>query len=204
MKIPVAPKDERVLAFICSYQIREGMPPTRAEIATGLNLNLTAVQRAVQRLKANQLIDYNPQSKRGIEVSIPPSKGPDVIELLLLGRVAAGQPIEAVEDVEKISVPVELLRGSGDHFVLRVQGDSMIEDHICDGDYVLIQKQDSANNGDTVVALIDNGATLKKFYRRQGQIELRPANENLKPIIIEAHQQLRILGIYSGLVRRAK
>jgi repressor LexA len=119
-----------------------------------------------------------------------------------LGRVAAGAPIEAVEMTEAVEVPESLLAG-GNNFALQVQGESMIDEGIRDGDVLIIRKQDHANNGQTVVAQIEGEATIKKFYQRDGRVELRPANEEVKPLVVPA-EKVEIIGVVVGLVRHYK
>jgi repressor LexA len=206
--MPLDPKTARVLAFIQSFEVREGLSPTRQEIKEGLALpNLMAAQRAVQKLKKLGHLRFETQSKRGIELTHGATKTArhsNEILLPLLGEVAAGKPIEAIENYETLPVPRIFVKGSAPHFVLKVSGDSMIEDHICDGDFVIIRSTETAHNGEKVVALIDGHATLKRFYRKQGRVELHPANEKMKPILVEAHQHLRIAGIFTGLIRIPK
>lgn len=194
--------DERVFSFIRSYQLKEGISPSREEIFSSLKLSgIMTAQRSVERLKRKKKIRFTKNSKRGIESPELEAESSSLIHLPLLGTVAAGSPIEAIEQAESIQVPRNLVRGMVPHFVLRVRGDSMIEDHICDGDFVVIRQQLTANNGDRVVALINNKATLKRFNRKMGQIQLHPANPNHSPIIVESHHHFRIAGIYVGLVR---
>jgi repressor LexA len=122
--------------------------------------------------------------------------------LPLLGTVAAGQPIEAIEVEETIDVPPELVAGRGSHYALRVAGDSMIEDQICDGDYVVVESRDEARDGETVVALVaGNDVTLKKLYRDGPRVRLEPANERLQPIVVPA-EDVQVRGIVRGLIRR--
>ena len=123
-------------------------------------------------------------------------------EFPLLGRVAAGRPIEAVEDVSAIEIPPSMI-GSGDHFVLQVKGDSMDEDGILDGDFVVVRKQPTAENGETVVALINNEATVKKYYKSEDQVELRPAHKGMEPLFVR-EGDLRIEGKVVGVVRHYK
>ena len=120
-------------------------------------------------------------------------------EFPLLGRVAAGKPIEAVEDVDVIEVPPSMI-GSGEHFVLQVKGDSMKDDGILDGDFVVVRKQPTAENGETVVALVNNEATIKKYYKRKRDVELRPANEGMESIVVK-HGGLRTQGKVVGVIR---
>jgi repressor LexA len=138
--------------------------------------------------------------KRAIELISPVETRR--FEFPLLGRVAAGKPIEAIEDVSAIDVPPSMT-GTGDHFVLLVQGNSMEEDGILDGDYVVVRKQPTAENGETVVALIDNEATVKKYYKRKGHVELRPAHTCMEPILVE-EGDLRIEGKVVGVLRYYK
>jgi repressor LexA len=131
-------------------------------------------------------------------------------ELPLLGRVAAGRPIEAIESRDTVEVPSFMIsRGATgprghipQHFVLQVQGDSMIEEGILEGDYVVFRKQATANNGQTVVALINNEATIKKYFKRKDKIELHPANDAYKPIIVDHGEDFRIEGILAGVIRK--
>jgi repressor LexA len=120
-------------------------------------------------------------------------------EFPLLGRVAAGKPIEAVEDVSAIEVPSSMV-GSGDYFVLQVKGASMMDDGILSGDFVVVRKQPTAENGETVVALINNEATVKKYYKRKDHVELRPAHKGMKSIRVK-EVGLRIEGKVVGVMR---
>jgi repressor LexA len=118
--------------------------------------------------------------------------------LPMIGCIAAGSPIEAIEDSEYLDLE-ELFASPNNTFVLQVQGDSMIEDHICDGDFVVCQKRNTARNGETVVALLPSGeATLKRFYREKGQIRLQPANADYEPILVK---DVQIQGVMLGLIR---
>jgi repressor LexA len=125
-----------------------------------------------------------------------PSQG-----LPLLGRVAAGAPIEAVEQADERLNINDLFEGAG-HYVLQVRGQSMIEDHIDDGDYVVIQKQEVAGNGERVVAMIDNEVTLKRFYQEDDHIRLEPANGSMGPILVRPDSDTKILGVLIGVVRK--
>jgi repressor LexA len=118
----------------------------------------------------------------------------------LLGKVAAGRPTLAIEEDDILEV--EELLGGPDHFALQVRGESMIEDHIKHGDYVIIRRQQTANNGERVVCLIDGEATLKKYYRRRDQVRLEPANGSMEPILLDDTTDAIILGVLVGVVRR--
>jgi repressor LexA len=121
-------------------------------------------------------------------------------ELPLLGNVAAGTPLAAVPQEERLNFGE--LFGGENHFALKVRGQSMIEDHIDDGDYVVIRQQDTANNGERVVAMIDNEVTLKKFNRDNGQVRLEPANGTMRPIVVDPNSDTRILGVLIGVLRK--
>src|SRR5690606_22872771 len=125
------------------------------------------------------------------------------VELPLYGNVAAGEPIEAINDTETIAVPEDMLRRRGEHYVLRVRGDSMIDEHIRDGDYVVVNSRNTAENGDMVVALVEGeAATVKRFYReRDGRHLLKPANERAKPLYFPSHSVL-VQGMVVGVIRR--
>ncbi|MBK5100742.1 MAG: repressor LexA, partial [Desulfobacteraceae bacterium] len=138
--------------------------------------------------------------KRAIEVISPVETRR--FEFPLLGRVAAGKPIEAVEDVSVIEVPPSMV-GIGEHFVLQVKGDSMKEDGILDGDFVVIRRQPTAENGEIVVALVNNEATVKKYYRREDHVELRPAHTGMESIRVNT-EDLRIEGKVVGVMRYFK
>lgn len=127
--------------------------------------------------------------------------GADSVRLPLLGTVAAGLPLEAVEVQERVDVPKSLL-GGGENFALRVRGDSMIEDGIHDGDLVIVRRQPTARRGQTVVAMIDGEATVKKFFTQGQKVELRPANQAMQSIWVEPGQAFHILGVVVGLMRR--
>ncbi|HZE07233.1 MAG TPA: transcriptional repressor LexA, partial [Gemmatimonadaceae bacterium] len=143
---------------------------------------------------------YN--ESRGIEV-MPSEVLPRAMSLPLLGTVAAGLPIEAIQMPESIGVPEDLVRRGGNHYVLRVRGNSMIDEQIRDGDFVIVNEKATADNGEMVIALIDGtSATVKKFYReRDGRIRLQPANETMNPIYVHEND-VSIQGIVVGVLRR--
>jgi repressor LexA len=126
-----------------------------------------------------------------------------VAELPLFGSVAAGDPIPALEQANDRFNFMDVF-GGDDHFVLRVKGQSMIEDHIDDGDYVVIRQQSEAPNGERVVAMIDNEVTLKKFYKRNGQVILQPCNETMEPIHVDPTSETSILGVLVGVMRKCR
>ena len=199
---PLTPKDELVLSFIKSFEMKEGIPPSREEITKALGFpHLMTAQRSVEKLRDHGVLKFQKNSKRGLEILDVAVSGDDIVELPLLGKVAAGHPIEAIEQSESLKVPAHMIKGNYPHFALRVTGNSMVDDHIEDGDYVIVRQQHAAENGETVVALIDGEATLKRYHRMRDRVELHPANEEFSPIVVGAHQHLRILGVYVGLIR---
>jgi repressor LexA len=197
--------EERVLNFIQSYELKNGEVPTRQEIADALELsNVMSAQRAVQKLRDRGKLSYEEKSVRGLQL-VEVDSDDEIADLPMLGVVAAGRPIEAVERNEmSLKVPAYMIKAGYPHFALRVSGSSMIEDGIFDGDHVVVRQQAVAEEGETVVALLDGEATLKRFHRKGKQIELRPANSTMGPIVVGSHQHLRILGVYVGLIRMVK
>jgi repressor LexA len=143
------------------------------------------ILRAEKSARAIQLVDYRPGG---------------ATELPLVGKVAAGVPIQALASDERLNFTD--LFGGPDHFVLRVQGQSMIEDHIDDGDYVVIRKQETAENGERVVAMIDGEVTLKRFYQEKGKVVLHPSNGEMEPIVVDPASDTRILGVLVGVLRK--
>ncbi|HSH70407.1 MAG TPA: transcriptional repressor LexA [Deferrisomatales bacterium] len=198
----LTPKQKQVLEFIHGYAEARGYPPTQQEIATRFGFrSLGTVQNYLVRLEQHGLLRRSWNAKRAIEVVGP--KQTNALELPLLGTVAAGRPIEAVSTDDTLEVPPSMV-GGGENFVLRVKGDSMVEDGILDGDYVVVRRQQTANNGQTVVALVDGDATVKRFHRRGNGIELLPANVAMRPIQVSAEQQFEIEGIVVGVIRHCK
>ena len=132
---------------------------------------------------------------------IPTTSGGRSVDLPLLGYVAAGAPIEAVATAETIAVPEDLV-GRRDTYVLRVRGNSMIDEQICDGDFVIVEDRKNAQNGETVVALLSGSdVTLKKLYRENGRVRLQPANPTMQPIFVEA-DQVQVQGVVIGVMRK--
>lgn len=195
---PLTPKQKKILDFIEAYTDKEGYSPSQQEIARAFGYSsLGTVQNYLVRLEREGFLSKDWNAKRGMRVIRP--KG-NSIELPLAGTVAAGKPIEAVETPDTIEVPPSMV-GPGENFVLLVQGDSMIEDGILDGDYVVVRKQASAENGQTVVALIREEATVKRLHRKEQRIELHPANPSMQPIVVEPEENFRIEGVVVGVIR---
>jgi repressor LexA len=196
-------KQKAFLGYISRYIEDWGRSPSFEEICSHFGFTsyntVTTYLRTLER-KGYIRLPRKKNQKRAIEVISPVETRR--FEFPLLGRVAAGRPLEAVEEVDAIEVPPSRI-GKGDHFVLQVKGDSMKEEGILDGDFIIVKKQPTAENGETVVALINNEATVKKYYRREEYVELRPAHTDMEPIIIR-EGDLWIEGRVMGVIRRYK
>lgn len=200
----LTPKQKEILDYITTFNSKKGFAPSQHEIARHFGFkSLGTVQNYLVRLERQGALTKNWNERRGMKV-VTPQPISEAVLVPLLGRVAAGHPIEAIQSHETLEVPASMLNGP-DHFVLRVAGDSMIEDGILNGDYVVIRKQATALNGQTVVALINNEATIKTYYRRGASIELHPANPAYAPIIVKpSHEGIdfRIEGVLVGVIRK--
>lgn len=196
-------RQREILSYLGEYSEANGYAPSFEEIAAKFNYNsLATVHEHLTNLQRKGYIKRAYNESRGIEV-LPSTVLPRATVLPLLGLVAAGMPIEAISTPETIGVPEEFVRRSGNHFVLRVRGNSMIDEQIRDGDFVIVNGRPSADNGETVIALIDgNSATVKKFYReRDGRIRLQPANEAMAPIYVHEND-VTIQGVVVGILRK--
>ena len=180
---PLTPKQKEVLDFIIDFIGDRGYAPSFREIADGLNLaSPSTVHVHIQALRSRGFLKAG-SAARELEPTDKAVRWGKSIMLPLAGLITAGEPIEAIEEKETIAIPVDLAPNSANSFVLRVKGQSMIEDGIFDGDYVVVERNPSPKNGDVVVALLDNAyATLKRFYRERDRIRLQPANSTMKPI----------------------
>lgn len=183
MNQPLTPKQKKILDFITNYTKKHDYSPSLEEIAKHFRLKaVSTVHQYIEVLKNKGYLKKIENKSRSIQ---PLSKTSQLIEVPLLGYISAGQPIEAIENPETIEISKQLLQKyqSKDIYALRVKGNSMIEEGIFDGDIVVIKKQETAENGETVVAIINkNEATLKKFYREKNRIRLQPANQSLLPL----------------------
>ena len=195
-------RQKEVLDYITTYTLRFGYAPTLAEIGRHFGLtSLATVHKHLKNLEDKKLIRKQWNRSRALEIVGDARKKKGVVEVPLLGRVAAGSPIEAVELKDSLAVPEELVQGKNT-FLLRVKGDSMIDEQIRDGDLILVQARSSAENGQTVVALVDGEATVKKFYREaDGRIRLQPANEGIQPIVSSA-ERVEIRGTVVAVIRK--
>ena len=196
----LTPRQMQVLTFVRDFRHKNGYSPTLQEIGDTLGLSKVTVFEHVGVLERKGLLLRGAKhSARSLQIS-PKAQFPDErpTRLPLVGRIAAGMPIEAIEDTESLDLE-ELFDRTHGTFALEVTGDSMIEDHICDGDFVVCEKRNTARNGEMVVALLQDGeATLKRFYRERGRIRLQPANPNYEPIFTD---NVQIQGVVIGVLR---
>jgi repressor LexA len=196
-------RQREILDYLADYIGDHGYAPSFEEIASTMGFrSLATVHEHLSNLERKGVIRRGFNESRAIEV-LTRARAPGVAELPLLGAVAAGEPIEAVEDRDTIAVPESMLPATGPTYVLRVRGDSMIDEQIRDGDYVVVHGRPSARNGETVIALLQNShATVKKLYReRDGRVRLQPANAALDPIYVDAND-ITIQGVVVGVIRR--
>ena len=200
-KEALSPIQQQILDYIKGEYLRKGYPPSVREICTAVGLKSTSsvhahlaslekkgfIRRDSSKTRAIEIIDDDFNVSRREMVSIP-----------LLGQVAAGQPILAEENIENyFPLPADML-SQGDHFMLRVNGDSMVNIGLLSGDAVICRRQHTANNGEIVIAMVDDSATVKRFYREKGHIRLQPENDEMEPIILDNCQ---VLGIVEGMIR---
>jgi repressor LexA len=193
-------KQKRFLGYLSRYMEEWGRSPSFEEICGHFGFRsyntVTTYLKTLER-KGYIRLPRTKNQKRAVEIISPVETRR--FEFPLLGRVAGGKPIEAVEDVDVIEVPPSMAK-QGDHFVLQVRGDSMKEDGIMDGDFVVVRKQATARNGETVIALINNEATVKKYFGKEDHVELRPAHRGMASIIVR-EGDLRIEGRVVGVMR---
>jgi repressor LexA len=201
--MPITARQRRVLDYIRHYFDVHQEAPTIAEIGQEFGMSSSAsVHHVVSILEREGLIRRIPNVSRGIELMNQSSE--ETYEIPLLGVVAAGVPIEAVLNYETICIPRDMMR-QGRMFALRVRGDSMIEEQIRENDLIILQSQQTAENGQTVVALIDGTeATVKRFYGGKNQVRLEAANPSYQPIVIKPPERVQIQGVVVGVIRKYK
>jgi repressor LexA len=197
----ITAKQQEILEYIKETILKKGYPPSVREICEAVHLKSTSsVHSHLETMERNGYIRRDPTKPRTIEIidDCFNLTRREVVNVPMIGTVAAGQPILAEENIENyFPVPVELLP-NGQTFMLRVKGESMINAGIFDGDQIIVKQQEYAHNGDIVVALIDDSATVKRFYKEKGHYRLQPENDALEPIIVD---EVKILGIVIGLIR---
>ena len=201
--MPLTRRQKQILDYIQNYLVEQGYAPSFEEIADHFSFrSLATVHEHLTNLERKGYIHRGHNESRAIEVVPVPGQAA-AVELPLLGQVAAGEPIEAVVSQESISVPQDLIPRRGSCYVLKVRGDSMIDEHIESGDLVVVHSRDNADNGEMVVALVDGtSATVKRLYREPGGwIRLQPANDNVRPIRVH-EDNILIQGTVVGVIRK--
>lgn len=197
----ISPKQKEILEYIKDQILQRGFPPAVRDICEAVHLKSTSsVHSHLETLEKNGYIRRDPTKPRAIEILDDTFNltRREVTNVPLIGHVAAGEPILAQENIENyFPIPVEMLPNNNT-FMLTVKGESMINAGILDGDYVLVEEQHTAHNGDMVVALIEDGATVKTFYKEEGMIRLQPENDFMDPIIV---RDVQILGKVIGVFR---
>ncbi|MBQ1392224.1 MAG: transcriptional repressor LexA [Lachnospiraceae bacterium] len=198
----ITPKQQEILDYIKAQILNKGYPPAVREICEAVHLKSTSsVHSHLETLEKNGYIRRDSTKPRAIEIvddTFNLSRR-EIVNVPILGTVAAGQPIFAAENIESYFPLLAEDVPAGETFMLRVKGDSMINVGIFDGDQILIKKQPIAENGDIIVALLNDSATVKTYYREDGHFRLQPENDTMEPIIVS---DLKILGKVVGLYRR--
>lgn len=198
----ITEKQREILTFIKDQILEKGYPPAVREICEAVHLKSTSsVHSHLETLEKNGYIRRDPTKPRAIEICDDSFQmvRTEMVSLPVIGNVAAGQPIFAEENIENyFPVPSELIPKGEPSFILKVRGDSMINKGILNGDRIFVQSCSSARNGDMVVALIDDSATVKTFYREKGHIRLQPENDTMEPIIVN---DCKIVGKVFGMFR---
>ena len=196
----VSDKQLEIYEFLKIYTENKGYPPSVREICEAVNLRSTStVHGHLKRLEKKGLIKRDPTKPRALEIIEMSNSKKEMLNIPIIGKVTAGAPILATENIEDtFPIPIEYIKHNDELFMLKVTGDSMINAGINDGDYAIIEKAPTAENGEIVVALIENEATIKTFYKEKDHIRLQPENDTLSPIIVE---ECSILGKLVGLFR---
>ena len=199
--LPLTKRQREILDYLNDFIQQHGYAPSLEEIGRRFNLSsLATVHKHLTNLEEKGFIKRAWNRSRSVEL-VPTRVGSRAVELPLLGYVAAGAPIEAVVGNEMLAVPEDLV-GKRDSYVLRVKGDSMIDEQIRDGDYVIVEDRHTADNGEMVIALVHGAdVTLKKLYREHGRVRLQPANPAVQPIFV-APDQVQVQGVVVGVMRR--
>jgi repressor LexA len=192
-------RQKQILDYIQSYARKRGYAPSLEDTKKHFRLSSVAtVHQHIEALRHKGYLKKQANQPRGIELYRPKPKE-NLVQIPLLGTIAAGEPIEAIEDPETITVTKKQLSSAGRHFALRVKGNSMIDEGIFDRDVVIVREQPTAENGETVVAIIgQNEATLKKLYRERNRIRLQPANPSMQPLYTN---EVKIRGKVISVIR---
>jgi repressor LexA len=199
--LPLTKRQREILDYLQDFIQQHGYAPSLEEIGRRFGLSsLATVHKHLTNLQEKGFIKRAWNRSRSVEM-IPTTTAGRSVELPLLGYVAAGLPIEAIATSETIAVPEDLV-GRRDTYVLRVRGNSMIDEQICDGDLVIVEDRKTAQNGEMVVALLSGSdVTLKKLYRENGRIRLQPANPTMQPIFVDP-EQVQVQGVVIGVMRK--
>lgn len=196
---PLRPKEKELYTALSKYIGKHGYSPTYRELQELLAYDaIGSVQTLVKQLIDKGYV-INTGKWRGL--ALADDTQAMALRIPLSGYVAAGAPIEAIESQEHIEIARAMTKPGQSYFALKVKGDSMIDDHIADGDVVLVRQQKTASENEIVVALIENEATLKRFRKNKGIIELHPANSNYRPIKVDGSKHFEILGVLTGVIR---
>ena len=201
--MPLTKRQKEILDFIHGFIDEQGYAPSFEEIAHSFGYSsLATVHEHLSNLERKGYIRKSYNESRSIEM-VPEDVSVSAMELPLLGRVAAGLPIEAIQEQESLTVPLDMVRPGKDNLVLKVEGDSMIDEQIRDGDYIVVSSQQTASDGEVVVALVEGEqVTVKRLFRESGdQIRLQPANSTMAPILVDA-TDVAVQGVVVGLIRR--
>ncbi len=196
-------RQREILDYLTGYITEHGYAPSFEEIAETMGYgSLATVHEHLSNLERKGVIKRSYNESRSIEV-LSRERPSGVVELPLLGNVAAGIPIEAVEQQETLTIPEDMLPAAGHSFALRVRGNSMIDEQIRDGDFIVVSSRATARNGETVVALVHGThATVKKLYREKGgRIRLQPANDTMEPLLVDEND-VAVQGVVVGVIRR--
>jgi len=194
-------RQKQIKDFVTKIIKKKSVAPSEREVARHFRVSASTAHEHMETLREKGYLQKTPRRARGVEIVEP--NNDKLILVPLLGRIAAGLPIEAIEDKRMIAIPQSRLPFPiGNYYALQVTGDSMIDENINDGDTVLVRQQNTAKNGEKVVALVDNtDATLKKFYRERNHIRLQPANKNVEPIILSMDRDIAIQGIVVDVIK---
>ena len=201
--MPLTKRQREILDYLARYIDENGYAPSFEEIAETMGYaSLATVHEHLTNLERKGVIRRSYNESRGLEV-VSRDRKPGSVTLPMLGLVAAGMPIEAVDTGETMTLPEEMLPATGQSYVLKVRGSSMVDEHIADGDYIVVHSRSSARNGETVVALVGGShATVKKMYReKNGRVRLQPANATMDPIYVD-ESDVQVQGVVVGVIRK--
>jgi repressor LexA len=195
----LTPKQQKIFNFIKLFLRQNGYAPTLQDMAQQFQLSsLGTVQQYLEALEAKGYIERSSKA-RGLKLIEKNEVG--LLVLPVLGKVAAGRPLEYKKNGESREVPAWMVQKRGDHFLLQVQGDSMIDEGILEGDYIIVHRQSEAESGQIVVAMLDEEATVKKFVWKRSKVELHSANPRYAPIVVPEDADFHIEGLYCGILR---